>query len=153
MWRITPLYNVRIDYCTIVTKNQAVIRAVVATSLTLALQLAAIWAPLVHLHPDDHADHHGAPPIHAHFSGHAGTAVPSGQAELAQDDDERAVFLQLFVAVAATTFPAIAAPASLFTVVPAIETSAHPPVDVVHGHDPPFMRSLPSRAPPAANLS
>jgi hypothetical protein len=117
-------------------------------ALALAVPAAAVRAPFLHAHPDEHAtDHHAAPAVHAHFSSHGHTTRTSGPA-IGDADHDRAVRLQLFVAVAAAAFALAATPSEYFVLpVPAI-TAAHRPVHVVHGHDPPALTSLSSRAPP-----
>jgi hypothetical protein len=133
-----------------------VLRALTGALLAAALPLAALCAPLVHAHIDDHhADHHDnhhdAPVVHSHFSGHSDAAPPvhPDEARLGTHDDQLAISLQVFVAVgAASLHLPVAPPISVLLAAP-VETAAHVPVDVVHGHDPPLRLSLPSRAPPA----
>lgn len=120
----------------------------VVTSALLAA--AAVAAPTTHLHDDDHAEGGGSPhTIHAHLSGHAARAGASREAELQDDAAERTLYLQLFVAVAATPADVPAAVVSAFHVIAPAEAAAHVSHRIVHGHDPPLAASLASRAPPA----
>jgi hypothetical protein len=48
--------------------------------------------------------------------------------------------------------PAGAAAHQTFELPTPAETTMHRPVEVTHGHDPPYCTSLPSRAPPASFL-
>ncbi|MDA1183493.1 MAG: hypothetical protein O2930_02465 [Acidobacteria bacterium] len=129
-------------------------RALTAVTLSLAIPLGALSAPLLHAHsPLVGTDHHDAPEIHAHWGGHTHghgprDGVVPGGVELDDRESEGAVSLQLFVAVAQASFdvpPAVVA--SVDVEVPA-EAAAHDPLRVVHGHDPPSLSSTGSRAPP-----
>ena len=127
------------------------VRKVIAAVLSLALPAAGLYAPFVHAHPDDHATaHHDGQAVHAHAAGHHARPhhhEPGRTVE--DDDDDRAVYLSAFVAVApaAMSVPAVAVTAVVLPV-PA-ERAAHRGVEVVRSHDPPFFRSLSTRAPPA----
>ncbi|MBI4266721.1 MAG: hypothetical protein HY657_20330, partial [Acidobacteria bacterium] len=113
------------------------LRKLIAIGLSAALQAAAVGAPLVHAHPDDHATgHHAAGAVHAHAAAHP-LATRSGarHRSLEDADHERAVYLPLFVAVTAPLVPfAATVVASVELAVPA-ESVAHRSVRVVHGHD------------------
>lgn len=137
------------------------LRKLIAIGLSAALQAAAVGAPLVHAHPDDHAtEHHGVGVVHAHVAGHArvqsgpraqGSGPGCGYSNrraLDDADHERAVYLPLFVAVAAPLVPFAAAVVAAVEFPASAESVAHRSVFVVHGHDPPPRPSLPSRAPP-----
>jgi len=127
-----------------------VIRRLVAAGLSVAIPVAALCAPFVHAHPDDHdTDHHRARSIHAHFSSHDSESVSNVGARIGDDDHDRAVFLQVFVAVAAPSFDVSFTIASVFELVAPPEVPAHVWVDAVYGHDPPTVASLVPRAPPA----
>src|SRR5688572_5048114 len=90
-----------------VTNNENTVRKVIALTLALAVQAAALRAPLVHAHPDDHAtEHHEAREVHTHWAGHGTSHESSDQPSLGAADHDRAVFLNAFVAVAASSFPA-----------------------------------------------
>jgi hypothetical protein len=118
--------------------------------MVVAVEGAALYAPLVHAHLDDHdAHHYGERVVHAHFAGHThgATRSPGGPA-LREDKTEQVFFLQLFVAVASVFFEAPASVARFFELSPPREISAHLPLLVVHGHDPPCLAFLPPRAPP-----
>jgi hypothetical protein len=125
------------------------VRKVIAVALALAVQGAALSAPLVHAHPDDHAtEHHGARAVHAHWAGHAQSYHSSDSPELETSDHDRAVFLNAFVAVAALSLPAHGLTHVLCELPVPPERAAHRVVEIVRSHDPPFFRSLSSRAPP-----
>src|SRR5688572_3077849 len=105
--------------------------------------------PFVHAHPDDHGtSHHAAHAVHAHFSLHTVSHQHAPTPVFDDDDRDRPVYLQLYLAVgskapqlgpALTMAVDLAAPADVWAPRSGI---------VVKGHDPPFHRSLPSRAPP-----
>jgi hypothetical protein len=131
-----------------------VFRALVAVSSAVALQVGALGAPLLHAHLDDHHhDHHGAVRVHAHLGGHA-TAhhVRDHDDHPAFDEDEsaeRATGLQLFVAVEPSLFSSPSLPPARYALPAPLQSIMRLPPAVAHGHDPPFARSLSSRAPPA----
>jgi hypothetical protein len=126
------------------------VRKVVAIALALAVQGGALTAPLVHAHPDEHAtDHHAAGTVHTHWAGHTHSSQPSDIPAFDTADPDRAVFLNAFVAVATTVFSAPAAALTAFALPVAAERAAHRRVEIVRSHDPPCIRSLCSRAPPA----
>ena len=129
-------------------------RTVTAVGLSLAIPLGALTAPLVHAHPGElSTNHHHAHEIHAHFGGHSSLqtshdgVVPDG-GRLEDRDSERSVSLQLFVAVAQTSFDVPAAVVTSCYLGSLAEAAAHDPLRVVHGHDPPYIASTESRAPP-----
>ena len=127
-----------------------VIRRLVAAALVIAVQVGAICAPLVHAHPADRAsDHHDGREVHAHLTPHGPAVLPPNGAAIDHEDDDRAVFLQSFVAVAITALDTPAAPCAGFALVSPAESAPHESLHVAHGHDPPYSRSRPSRAPPA----
>ena len=131
-----------------------VLRAIVAVSLAVALQLAALGAPLVHAHLDDHDHdgHHAAARVHAHLGGHGSIhrvthhddpAVSEGE------DAERATGLQLFVAVEPAPFSIPALPQARYTLPSPLQSIMRRPPVVAHSHDPPGGGPAASRAPPA----
>lgn len=126
-------------------------RKLIAAALAIGVHSMVLWAPLVHAHPDGHdTDHHLARAVHAHVAGHAGAFNgPARGAAVDDDDHETAVYLQLFVSEALSTFSVPLAAVPSFELIPPHESPAHRSVDVAHGHDPPFDPSSPSRAPPA----
>jgi hypothetical protein len=127
-----------------------VIRRALAAGLSVVLQTSALTLPLLHAHPDAHGTpHHAGRTVHAHFSGHTAAHLPTGHPVVGDDDHDRAVYLQLFVAVPAQPAPVAAAAVTIVQPSAPRETAAHVPVAVVHGHDPPFYRSLAPRAPPS----
>ena len=130
--------------------NESTVRKVIALALALAVQAAALSAPLVHAHPDDHAtEHHGAREVHTHWAGHAASHNSSDEPSLDAADHDRAVFLNAFLAVAASSFPAFGVTHAVFELPVPAERAAHQVIEVGRSHDPPSFRSLPSRAPPA----
>lgn len=130
-----------------------VMRRFLAVGLCVSLVAASVAAPLTHVHDDDHdTDHHAARGVHAHFSSHHAQPTARhdpGTPEIEAVEHDRALYLQFFVAVAASdvTVP-VAGVTSTVLVTPA-EAPAHRSVHIVHGHDPPLFRPRPSRAPPA----
>jgi hypothetical protein len=139
-----------LDAVTRLTKNDTIVRKVIAVVLSLAVQGAALSAPLVHAHPDEHpTEHHAGRAIHTHAGGHAHAAVAHDTPVFTAPDGDRAVFLNVFTAMtaAASPLPAVFCRA-LSLPVPA-ERPAMRGVDVAHGHDPPPGRTASPRAPPA----
>jgi hypothetical protein len=126
-------------------------RRLVAAALVVAVQFAALLAPFVHAHPDDHdTDHHAAHAIHAHLSGH-GHAARAVRHEAASVDDnghDRAVFLQIFLSETAHAVQVATAVPETFELATPEERPAQRTLQVVHGHDPPIRALLGSRAPP-----
>jgi hypothetical protein len=59
------------------------------------------------------------------------------------------VFLDAFIAVSVSAFPAPATPPDAIELPVPAERAAHRTADVTHGHDPPLSRSVSPRAPPA----
>ena len=131
--------------------NADVLRGVIAAGLCVAIQVAAVCAPLVHAHLGGHesADHHATQTVHAHLSGHSSSHHSQGRS-LDDSDAERTVFLQLFVAVSAPSFHLPPALVSSFDLTAPAAVAPRDLLQVVHGHDPPFDRSRPSRAPPSS---
>jgi hypothetical protein len=127
------------------------VRKVVAVALSLAIQGAALSAPLVHAHLDDHATpHHDGHAIHTHWSAHPQSwPLPDAGAVGSDDDHDGAVFLNVFVAVTASLVIALAVVDTPVELVVPPERPALGGVEVVHGHDPPYFTSLSPRAPPA----
>jgi hypothetical protein len=140
----------RLDRVTGLANNELIVRKVVAIALALAVHIAALSAPLVHAHPDDHATgHHGGRAVHSHWAGHSHSAGHSDAPAIGPEDHDRAVFLAAFIAVAASRLDAPGVARAVFALPVPVETIAHLNVQVTHGHDPPFFVSLPARAPPA----
>jgi hypothetical protein len=136
-----------------VTNNACVSRQVLAVGLVLSLQLAALSAPLIHAHPDDHATpHHAVHEVHAHFSPHSHASHPShkrGESSLDNNDGgDRALYLRLFVGVARATIEIAAAVPQPYDLVPSTQRRSLRPLFGVHTHDPPIVSAIPSRAPP-----
>jgi hypothetical protein len=126
------------------------VRKALALALCFAIQAAGLSAPLVHAHPDDHVtEHHAGGAIHAHWSGHAGSHHHSDGPAIEAADYDRAVFLNAFVAVGASPSPAPAVTPDAAPVRVPEERPAHRITEITHGHDPPAIRSVPPRAPPA----
>jgi hypothetical protein len=126
-------------------------RKLVALALSLAVQTAALIGPFVHAHVSAvPTSHHGQPNVvHAHLNGHQHAALPAGSRELGADEDERPIWLQLFVATApsADSLPGIVN-SSYEMPLPNERPLARTTL-VVRSHDPPTVRSLPPRAPPS----
>jgi hypothetical protein len=134
-----------------VTNNEGIVRKVIAVALALALQAAGLSAPLVHAHPDDHeTEHHAGRAVHAHWAAHPHAPGHAGdEPALTASDDDRAVFLDAFLAVPVSQMTVSAAAPAVFHLHVAAERAALGGVDVVRSHDPPDRRLLPPRAPPA----
>lgn len=130
--------------------NEPVIRSVTAVMLAVALEAYALMGPLVHAHPDEHAtEHHAAHAVHAHFSAHTSHHTVTTGPVIGDDDHDRPVYLQLYVAVGAQAATLLSTSITAFELPAPAEARAHRPVRIVHGLDPPLSRLLPSRAPPA----
>lgn len=142
---------------------QAVRRRLVAISLSLAVPIGALCAPLVHAHPDDHHDgHHGASRVHSHLAAHGidhlGRTrhdidhhhIRPGALEIESEaDPELVTRVQFFVADQPDELIAVGLQPLGFTLPSPLESVMRRPPAVSHGHDPPLARSGPSRAPPA----
>jgi hypothetical protein len=138
-----------LDAVTGLTNNVSVVRKALAVALSLAVQSAAVGAPLMHAHPDDHATaHHGARAVHTHWGGHSHSHHSTNVPAVDAGDHDRAVFLNAFVGVAAAVFPAGATVRGMFELPIPTEMAVHRPVEVAHGHDPPSFGPLLPRAPP-----
>jgi hypothetical protein len=126
-------------------------RTLTALGVAVAMQTAAICAPLVHAHLDDHpTDHHDARGVHAHLGGHAHAPLGDNHDPAFQENaGEDAIFLNLFVAVAGLSIDVPVGITPCVSLQVPDETPARLPVLVVHGHDPPFIASVPARAPPS----
>jgi hypothetical protein len=126
-------------------------RRVMAVVLAGAVQAYATTAPFIHAHVDDHdTDHHAGPAVHAHLAPHLKHHESAGLPEIGDDDHDRPVYLQLFVAVGTPLAALTAIHVVTFALPAPAEARAHLPVQTVHGLDPPLVRLLPSRAPPAS---
>jgi hypothetical protein len=128
-----------------------VVRKALAISLSLAIQVAALSAPLVHAHPDEHATaHHDGKTVHTHWGGHEHKSDHrDGPALTAQDDQNRAVSVTMLVAVTSVATRIVAVTEAPFLPPAPMELAAHRSVEVTHGHDPPTLPALQPRAPPA----
>ena len=126
------------------------LRTITAVFVAITLQLAVVGAPLFHAHlDDDHDGHHRAARVHAHLGGHAHHALHHDGPAVAQNEDsERAIGLQLFVAVQPAAFSVPALPQLRFTLAAPLESIVLSPSGALHSHDPPLRQSGPSRAPP-----
>jgi hypothetical protein len=122
----------------------------VALGLVITVQVAAITAPFLHAHVDDHPNdhHHRAHEVHAHLAPHAPGHLPSTTTHVDGDEAERPLFLQVFLAVAAHAFDTPYVLSVSFEPPLPAERAARRPVHVVHGHDPPALTSISPRAPP-----
>ena len=129
-------------------------RALVAVSLIVALQLAALGAPLLHAHlDDDHDGHHDAARVHAHLGGHATHRATHRDTPALDENEgaERATGLQLFVAVEPVPFLIPALPQSRYALAAPLQSMMRRPPAVAHSHDPPGIRPTASRAPPSVS--
>jgi hypothetical protein len=132
-----------------ITNNGYTVQKIVAVVLALGVQGAALTAPFLHAHPDDHATpHHSGRAVHTHWGGHDHSQRPTGNPAIDADDHDRAIFLNAFVAVAVSAI-AFALAQQAFEVPIPSERPAHRSIIVTHSHDPPIFGSLASRAPPA----
>jgi hypothetical protein len=123
---------------------------VIALALSLAIPAGAVTIPLAHAHPDDHATaHHSGGAAHTHWRAHPQSHRSQVAAALRADDDNRAVFLNTFVAVAPSALPVPGITPGAFPVVVPAERPGYRAAEVTRSHDPPYFRTLPSRAPPA----
>ena len=149
-----------------------------ALALSLAIPVAALAAPLLHVHPDEHATaHHRGATVHSHWSGHSGTPaghrhhdsnairdanhdgdrdgarVPASTSSdgptLHTADRDRAIFFSAYVAVTPAALPSPGIVPNAVALPVPLERAAHLSVEVAHGHDPPLTRLLPARAPPS----
>src|SRR5688500_10278969 len=128
-------------------------RRLLAAVLTVAIQGAVVGASLVHAHPDDRVTaHHRGRAGHAHWAGDSYSTHQSDRPVVCRPAHHPAVFLDAFVAVAISTSATPATTHSSSELRSPAETAAHRSVDVVHGHDPPFLQPRTSRAPPACLL-
>jgi hypothetical protein len=129
-------------------------RRFLAAGMCVSLVVASVAAPLTHVHEDDHeTDHHSAYGVHAHFSGHhaqPAQAHDPRRAEIDANENERVVYLQLFVAVAGSSLEMPAAVVTSTSLAAPEESPAHRSVHIMHGHDPPVFGPRLSRAPPAS---
>jgi hypothetical protein len=127
-----------------------VLRKVIAIGLSAAVQAAALGAPLVHAHLGGHeSDHDDATStVHAHLSAHAPSHYSSGS-NLVDAAAERTVYLQMFVAVSASSFHVSPALVSSFELIVPAPAPPREALHVVYGHDPPITGSRSTRAPPA----
>jgi hypothetical protein len=129
--------------------NPFVVRKLLAVGLSVAVHAAALGGPLVHAHLGGHDSdhHHEGATVHAHFSGHGRSHADSNGLTLA-DDTDRAVPVQFFLAVNSTPFHLSPALLPTLDLIAPAATAPRSGLQVVHGHDPPFATSGPSRAPP-----
>ena len=127
-------------------------RSIVAVVLCVAFQTSAVTLPFMHAHTDDHANaHHAAHAVHSHLAAHASHHVHSPSPAIDDDDeDDQAIYLQLFVAVSAHPMPVGGTALTVFVLPTPAEQPVRSPGVVVHGHDPPLSHSLAPRAPPLA---
>lgn len=126
-------------------------RRLLALALTIAIQAAALSAPLVHAHVDDrHADHHAGPRVHAHAGGHHASHHHATQSPALreQESPEQTVAMPMFVAAEtdAPIQPAIAQAPFLLT--PAAASLMRRGLDDVRSHGPPQVTIRSPRAPP-----
>jgi hypothetical protein len=126
-------------------------RKFLAIVSVVAVQCAALTAPFIHVHLENHVTgHHAGPAMHAHLSEHTGHhALHHDGLEVEGPDDDRAIYPQIFVAVGAASFDPPALVAESVVLPFPSERPAIRPLTVFHGHDPPGHTRLSPRAPPA----
>jgi hypothetical protein len=133
-----------------VTNNDHTVRKTVALALSVAIQVAAISAPLLHAHSDEHdTDHHRGRSIHSHWSAHPLVHHESDRSVITETDDDQEIALNTFVAESACSLHVPADVDAIVSVPVPVERPAHRAAETVRGHDPPLLKSRPSRAPPA----
>ena len=136
------------------------LRQVISAGTIAAMQIATASAPFVHTHDDDHdTDHHAAHAVHAHVAGHIALRalghdddhdVDRDGAHLEVPDHDRAVYLPLFVAVAAAPANVLdVAIGDTFELSAPVAAYAHRSTELLPGHDPPLADAVSPRAPPA----
>ena len=129
------------------------LRKFVALGSAVTVQFAVFVAPFMHVHLDDHVTaHHAGQAMHAHLSEHAEHAVAHHDhdgLEFEAPDNDRAIYPTVFVAIGAVAFEAPAIVAETFQILVPAERPARRPLEVAHGHDPPIIANLSSRAPPS----
>jgi hypothetical protein len=136
----------------VANNRQTSVQKVIAVALSVLVQGAALTAPLVHAHPDDHATaHHAGRTVHTHWGGH-GHSHPlhrSNAPTLDNPDDDRPLFLNALVAVT-VVIPATPAAIQASSDLPVPrERVRHRSFDVVRSHDPPSVTRQSPRAPPS----
>ncbi|MBI4888794.1 MAG: hypothetical protein HY824_16975 [Acidobacteria bacterium] len=127
------------------------LRRLIALGLTAAIQVGALYAPLVHAHLDD--DHHGSHRVHAHASGHVTVHhhdAPGTTAVTPAEDADHVTQLQVFVAVHSDVFADPALPPARFSPPAVLDSLMRRPPEVVRSHGPPDGGPSGSRAPPAS---
>jgi len=130
-------------------ENHRVIRRALTLALAMAVQGGSLCAPFLHAHVDEDVDdHHHSTSVHAHVSGHAPSHARHDGVSVDEPDHDRAIYLQVFVAVEAAPFAVPAVAPALFDLTTPPERPAHAAVEVTHGHDPPRAAALDSRPPP-----
>lgn len=129
-----------------------VARKAIASGTAALVPVGALCALFVHAHLDDHATgHHYGHEIHAHAVEHSAPPARYGTGPVLDHDDdaERAVAMQVFVAVSPAVPLATALPAAPFVVLALWTPAPRPMPQVTHGHDPPLLGRLAPRPPPA----
>ena len=128
------------------------LRSVISAGLIAAIQVAALVAPFVHEHDDDHPTaHHTARAIHGHLSGHVTLHHRDDRPEIEAPDHDRAVYLPIFVAMGASTIAVgVATVEQTAELTIPVATYAHRSTESLPGHDPPLAGSLSPRAPPVS---
>ena len=124
-------------------------RRLIALALTLGVPAGMLWAPFLHVHPDD--DHHVSS-VHAHLGGHAhhhDTQDDRDGPALHERESEHPIYLDALVAVDATPVAIVGALTPVVEPGAPPEREAHVAVEVTHGHDPPLADPLETRPPPA----
>src|SRR5687767_5588366 len=112
------------------------VRKVTAIALSLVIQVAGLRAPFVHTHPDEHAtDHHDGRTLHAHWHGHAPSRHPLEGQTLEETGHDRAVYVNAFLAVAATSLFVPGVTVESIELAAPAERAAHRSLEIAHTHD------------------
>jgi hypothetical protein len=129
-----------------------VLRGLISAAAIVSLQIAAISAPFVHVHEDEHPTaHHAGQAAHAHVAGHIAIHDDEPEGPHVEDvDTDRATYLAPFVAVGALAADVLAAIAhDVFELHSPVAAYAHRSTELLPGHDPPLAAALRPRAPPS----
>ena len=125
----------------------ASMRRITAYASIVSLLLAVVYAPMFHLHADDHDG--GTPFIHAHFPELFHHEDESGPAVEEQDDHVYARQIDVLTTnIAPLVQVAFYAVEESFAPRPAQTSAGFVFLDDPHAHDPPSLRSSNPRSPP-----
>src|SRR5512134_655378 len=119
---------------------QRILHRPIAWLLAVAMPMGAFCVPFLHAHVGEEDHRHAA--IHTHFSGHERNHHDHGGISLQDPEHDRAIYLQAYIAVKTSIFDIPVAPPPAFDFGTPPERTAHPTVEVTHGHDPPLLPAL-----------